>query len=69
MGCGIPKHCYTLSQRIDMRKDRQKYKGHEVLKVDQEGAIVARYDSMHIAQEEERVSFRDLESALDSGRP
>lgn len=48
-----------------MNRVRQKYKGFQVLKIDKDGNVVETYDSMHLAQIEERVSFTDLKSALE----
>lgn len=51
-----------------MKRDRQKYKGHQVVKIDDQGNTVATYDSMHLAQIEEKVSYVDLKAALDKGK-
>lgn len=48
-------------------KERQKYKGYEVLKYDREGNLLVSYDSMHLAQLQERVSHKYLRTAIDTG--
>jgi hypothetical protein len=52
-----------------MRKvKRQNYKGYEVLKFNKRGKLVHKYESMHVAQQEEKVGHKLLKRIIEEQR-